>query len=158
MKVPACITSKAVPRRCIHGKPAQRGRRSRRQTQCPLSLHDDPELGQQHLQPGHQTCLRVWRCHHGMGRRKPGQQADDEISRRSHDGTGRSRRDPFDRVSPVQVSIRMRVPNSFTPPRIPPARSSARASARTGDAAVIAAWCESNPVPTTARTTSFAMH
>ncbi len=46
------------------------GRRSRMQKGESLPLHDDPELGQQHLQLGHQTSRRLRRRHDGMGRRQ----------------------------------------------------------------------------------------
>ena len=79
-------------------KPALGGGRDHRPPRRPLPLHDDPELGQQHLQPGHQAGRRLRRLAHGMDRRQPGQPADDEVPGRVHDGAGRSRRDPFDRV------------------------------------------------------------
>ena len=40
------------------GEPALGGRRDRRQEGGPLPLHDDPELGEQHLQPRHQARRR----------------------------------------------------------------------------------------------------
>ena len=51
-------------RRGLHGpdlhdrEPALGGRRDRRQEGRPVPLHDDPELGQQHLQPGDQAGRR----------------------------------------------------------------------------------------------------
>ena len=81
-----------------HRKPALGRGRDRRQEARPLPLHDDPELGQQHLQPGHQAGHGLRRRHDGMDRRQPRQPADDEISGRLHDGAGRPRRDSVDRL------------------------------------------------------------
>ena len=43
-------------------------------------LHDDPELGQQHLQPRDQTAVAYRDSLVGMGRRQPWEPADDEVS------------------------------------------------------------------------------
>ncbi|KAJ3049657.1 hypothetical protein HK102_012444, partial [Quaeritorhiza haematococci] len=77
--------------------PLGRGR-DRRQEGRPLPLHDDPELGQQHLQPRHQAGRGPRRRAHGVGRRQPRQQADDEVPGRLHGRPGRPRRDPLDRL------------------------------------------------------------
>ena len=91
-----------------HGEPAQRGGGSHRQAKRSMPLHDDPELGEQHLQPGHQASLRLRRCDDGMGRRQPRQQVDHEVSGCPHDGTGGSRRDSFDRFLKCRATPRRR--------------------------------------------------
>ena len=48
------------------------GRRSHRQEERSLPLHNDPKLGQQHLQPRHQASIRLRRRGYGMGRRQLG--------------------------------------------------------------------------------------
>ena len=63
-----------------------------------VPLHDDPELGQQHLQPGDQAGGGLRRLAGGMGRRQPGQPPDDEVPGGLHDGAGRPRRDPLGRL------------------------------------------------------------
>jgi Fe-S cluster assembly protein SufB len=57
-----------------HRKPALGGGRSDRQEGRPLPLHDDPELGQQHLQPRHQAG-------HGL-RRRPMEWIDGNLGSR----------------------------------------------------------------------------
>ena len=63
---------------------------NRREEACPLPVHHDSELGQQHLQPGHQTGLGLRRRADGMDRRQPRQPADDEVSVGLHDGARRA--------------------------------------------------------------------
>ena len=46
------------------------------------------KLGQQYLQPRYETCRRLPRCDHGMGRRKPRKSAHHEVPGRLHDGAG----------------------------------------------------------------------
>ena len=58
-----------------HRKPALGRGRNHRQAECPLPLHDDPELVEQRLQPGHQAGRRLRRLGDGMGRRQPGHPA-----------------------------------------------------------------------------------
>ena len=66
-------------RRGLHGpdvhdrEPALGGRRDRRQEGRPLPLHDDPELGEQHLQPRHQAGRGPRGRADGVGRRQPRQ-------------------------------------------------------------------------------------
>ena len=81
-----------------HRKPALGRRRDHRQEARPLPLHDDSELVEQHLQPGHQAGHGLRRLADGMDRRQPRQPADDEVSGHLHDGAGRSRRNPVDRL------------------------------------------------------------
>jgi Fe-S cluster assembly scaffold protein SufB len=50
-----CTTSKAAPPRCTAPKACTRPWSRSSSSAAPLPLHDDPELGQQHLQPGHQA-------------------------------------------------------------------------------------------------------
>ena len=82
----------------IDREPALGRGRDHRQEARPLPLHDDPELGQQHLQPRDQAGRGLRRRRDGVGRRQPGQQADDEVPGRLHDGAGRAGRDPLDRL------------------------------------------------------------
>ena len=88
----------------------------------PLPLHHDPELGQQHLQPGDQAGHGLRRRDDGVDRRQPRQPADDEVSGRLHDGAGRSRRDPVDRLCLGRASIRTPAPRWSTVPRTPSSR------------------------------------
>ena len=67
------------------------------QTRRQMPVHDYPELGKQYLQPGHEAGGCLPGRHDGVDRRQPGQQADDEVSSRIHDGTRCPRRDPVDR-------------------------------------------------------------
>src|SRR5207249_5570449 len=55
------------------------GRRDRRQEGRALPVHDDPELVDERLQPGHQAGRRLRGCDDGVGRRKPRLEADDEV-------------------------------------------------------------------------------
>ena len=126
-----------------HRKPALGRGRDHRQEARPLPLHDDPELGQQHLQPGHQAGGGLRRRADGMGRRQPGQPADDEVSGRLHDGAGRSRRDPLDRLRlgrPASGRRRQGGPLCSATRR---AGSSPSRSPRTAAAPAIAAWSRS---------------
>ena len=77
---------------------AQRGRRDRRQEGRPLPLHDDPELVEQRLQPRHEARGRGGERDHGMGRRQPRLEADDEVPGDLADRQGRARRGAVDRV------------------------------------------------------------
>ena len=79
-------------------EPALGRRRGPGQEGRPLPLHDDPELGEQHLQPGDQAGRRPGRRPDGVGRRQPRQPPDDEVPRRLHDRQGGPRRDPLDRL------------------------------------------------------------
>ena len=79
-------------------EPALGGRRDHRQEGRAVPLHDDPELGQQHLQPRDQAGRRLRGRRDGVGRRQPRQPADDEVPGRPHDGQGGPRRDPLDRL------------------------------------------------------------
>ena len=81
-----------------HGKSAFGRGGNPGQARRTLPLYDDPKLGQQHLQPGHQAGHGLCGCHDGMDRRQPGQSLDDEVSRGLHDGTGSSRRNPLHRL------------------------------------------------------------
>ena len=63
-----------------------------------VPLHDDPELGEQHLQPRHQARGRVRGRDDGVDRRQPRLEADDEVPGGLPDGRARPRRDPVDRV------------------------------------------------------------
>ena len=63
-----CITSKAARPRCtttesLHSAVVEIIVHKQR----PLPLHDDPELGQQHLQPGDQAGHGLRRCHRWNG-------------------------------------------------------------------------------------------
>ena len=88
-------------RRGLHGpdvldrKPPLGRGRGDRQTRLAGPLHDDPELGQQHLQPGHQAGDGLRRLAGRVGRRQPGQPADDEVPLDLPDGAGRPRRGPL---------------------------------------------------------------
>jgi len=71
----------------VHDRePALGGGRGDGQEKRSLPLHDNPELGQQHLQPRHQTSDGLRKRSDGMGRRQPGQPSHDEIPGRLHDG------------------------------------------------------------------------
>ena len=91
-------------RRGLHGADvlerlaALRGRRDRRQEGRPLPLHDHPELVEQRLQPRHQARGRLRGRHHGVGRRQPRLEADDEVPGGLPEGAGRARRGALDRV------------------------------------------------------------
>ena len=60
--------------------------------------YDDPELVEQRLQPRDQACRRLRERHHGVGRRQPRLEGDDEVPRGVADGPGRARRGALDRV------------------------------------------------------------
>ena len=108
----------------------------------PLPLHDDPELGQQHLQPGDQAGDGLRRRLDGMGRRQPRQPADDEVPGRLHDGAGRPRRDPLGRLRlgrPAPGRRRQAGPLRSAHHR---AGSSPSRSPRTAAAPATAAWCK----------------
>ena len=73
-------------------------RRDRRQEGRPLPLHDHPELVEQRLQPRHQARRRLRGRHHGVGRRQPRLEADDEVPGGHPQGAGRARRGALDRL------------------------------------------------------------
>ena len=80
------------------GLAALRGGRDHREEGRPLPLHDDPELVEQRLQPGHQARhLRRGRDD-GVDRRQHRLQGDDEVPGRLPDGRARQGRDPVGRV------------------------------------------------------------
>ena len=86
----------------------------------PLPLHDDPELVEQRLQPGHQARRRLRGRDDGVGRRQPRLQADDEVpgdlaARRSA-RTARCSRSP----SPARASTRTRAARPSTSRRTRP--------------------------------------
>ena len=64
----------------------------------PLPLHDDPELVEQRLQPRHEARRGLRGRDHGVGRRQPRLEADDEVPGRAPEGRARARRDPVDRL------------------------------------------------------------
>ena len=64
----------------------------------PLPLHDDPELVEQRLQPGHQACRGLRGRDDGVGRRQSRVEGDDEVPGDLADGRGRPRRGALDRV------------------------------------------------------------
>ena len=64
-----------------------RGRDPRRRGR-PLPLHDDPELVDQRLQPGHQAGGRRAQRHHGVGRRQPRVADHDEVPGGDPEGRG----------------------------------------------------------------------
>ena len=80
------------------GLAALRGRRDHREEGRPLPLHDDPELVEQRLQPGHQARHLRGRRHHGVGRRQHRLQGHHEVPRGLPDGRARQGRDPVDRL------------------------------------------------------------
>ena len=75
------------------------GRRDHREEGRPLPLHDDPELVEQRLQPGHQAGGRARGRDHGVGRRQHRLQGHDEVpgglagrrARQGRDAVGRVR-------------------------------------------------------------------
>ena len=77
---------------------ALRGRRDHREEGRPLPLHDDPELVEQRLQPGHQAGHGARGRDHGVGRRQHRLQGDDEVPGRLADGRARQGRGALDRV------------------------------------------------------------
>ena len=91
-------------RRGLHGADllerlaALGGGRDHRQEGRPLPLHDDPELVDERLQPGHQAGGRLRGRDDGVGRRQPGLEADDEVPGDLADGRARARRGALDRV------------------------------------------------------------
>ena len=68
------------------------GRGDHRQARWPVPLHDDPELVEQRLQPGHQAGPRRGRRHHGVGRRQHRVQGDHEVPRGLDDRRARQGR------------------------------------------------------------------
>ena len=92
--------------RGLHGPDLQvrlaalRGRRDHREEERARSLHDDPELVEQRLQPGHQARDRARGRDHGVDRRQHRLQGDDEVpldlprrrARQGRDPVGRLRR------------------------------------------------------------------
>ncbi len=68
---------------------ALRGRRDHREEGRPLPLHDDPELVEQRLQPGHQAGQGRGRRDHGVGRRQHRLQGHDEVPGRLADRRAR---------------------------------------------------------------------
>ena len=76
-------------RRGLHGADLQvglaalRGGGDHRQGRRPVPLHDDPELVEQRVQPGHQAGRGAGRGDHGVGRREHRLQGDDEVPGRS---------------------------------------------------------------------------
>ena len=78
-----------------HRKPPLGRGRGDRQARLAGPLHHHPELGQQHLQPGDQAGDGLRRLAGRMGRRQPGQPADDEIPVDLPDGARRPRRGPL---------------------------------------------------------------
>ena len=91
-------------RRGLHGADllvglaALRGRRDRREEGRPLPLHDDPELVEQRLQPGHQARQGRRGRDHGVGRRQHRLQGDDEVPGRLADGPARQGRGALGRL------------------------------------------------------------
>ena len=79
-------------------QPALGGGRDHRARRRPLPLHDDPELVEERLQPRHQAGRRLQERDHGVGRRQPRLEGDDEVPGRLADGGRRARRDPLGRV------------------------------------------------------------
>ncbi|CAA9544988.1 MAG: Iron-sulfur cluster assembly protein SufB, partial [uncultured Thermoleophilia bacterium] len=73
-------------------------RRDHRQEGRPLPLHDHPELVEQRLQPGHEARRGARGRDHGVGRRQPRLQADDEVPGRHPEGRARPRRGALDRL------------------------------------------------------------
>ena len=69
-----------------------RGRRDHREEERPLPLHDDPELVEQRLQPGHQARRLPRGRDHGVDRRQHRLQGDDEVPGRLHDRRARQGR------------------------------------------------------------------
>ena len=91
-------------RRGLHGAhlldrlAALGGGRDPRRRGRPLPLHDDPELVDQRLQPGHQAGGRRAQRHHGMGRRQPRLADHDEVPGGAAEGRGCPRRGALDRL------------------------------------------------------------
>ena len=91
-------------RRGLHGAglldrlAALGGRRDHRQAGRALSVHDDPELVEQRLQPRHEARSRLRERDDGVGRREPGLEADDEVPGDLAAGRGRPRRGALDCV------------------------------------------------------------
>ena len=63
-----------------------------------VPLHDDPELVEQRLQPGHQARRRPRGRDHGVDRRQHRLQGDDEVPGRLAAGRARQGRDPVRRL------------------------------------------------------------
>ena len=107
--------------RGLHGADLQQrlaalgGGRADRRSGRPHPLHDDPELVEQRLQPGHQARRRLRGRDRGVGRRQPRLQGDDEVPRRLP-GRARARRARSSRWrSPARASTRTPAARSSTP-------------------------------------------
>ena len=102
--------------RGLHGADLQErlaalgGRRDHRQEERPRSLHDDPELVEQRLQPGHQARDRARGRDHGVDRRQHRLQGDDEVPLDLPGRRARQGRDPLGRVRRARASTRMPAP------------------------------------------------
>ena len=95
----SCHYVEGLHRADLHDRqPAQRGRRSDREEERPVPLHDDSELVEQRLQPGDQTGLRLRRLANGVGRWQPRLATHDEVPGHLPDGAGGPRRDVVDRL------------------------------------------------------------
>ena len=139
-----------------HRKPALGRGRSDRQARLPRPLYDDPELGQQHLQPGDQAGHGLRRFARGVGRRQPRQPLDDEVPGHLHDRAGRPRRSALRGLRLRTASTRTPGPRSSTAPRTPPAASSRSRSPRTAAGPAIAACARSCREPRSRSPTSSA--
>ena len=124
-----------------HREPALgRGRGRSPSAALARPLHHHPELGQQHLQPGDQAGHRLPRLAGGMGRRQPGQPADDEVSLGLHARSRAPAAKSSPWPSPPPASTRTPAPRWSTAPRTPPAASSPSRSPRTAAGPATAAW------------------
>ena len=139
-----------------HRKPALGRGRGDRQARLPRPLYDDPELGQQHLQPGDQAGRGLRRFAGGMGRRQPRQPLDDEVPGHLHDGAGRPRRSALRGLRFRTASTRTPGPRSSTAPRTRPAASSRSRFPRTAAGPAIAACARSCRGPRSRSPTSSA--
>ena len=89
---------------------ALRGGRADRQAECAHSVHDDPELVAERLQPRHQARPRRDRSHRRVDRRQPRLEAHDEVPGRGDGGPEGARRGALGRRTRVPASTRTRAP------------------------------------------------
>ena len=82
----------------LHRVVPLRRHRDHRQEECPLPVHDHPELVEQHVQPRHPAGHGARGRAHGVARRQPGLQAHHEVPVVLPGRRGRPRRNPLHRL------------------------------------------------------------
>ncbi len=125
-----------------------RGRDHREEGRA-LPVHDDPELVEQRLQPGHQARRRARGREHGVGRRQHRLQGHDEVPGRLPDGRARQGRDAVGCVRRRGPAPGRRAPRWCTARRTP--RPASCPSRWPGAAAgpPTAAWSRCRKAPST---------